>query len=181
MVDVKYSRKFKVIEELKETLSLFFSLLFQFVLSKLPFNLQPFLLLSVCWFRSAAEPNRLPTVTRRSEAAARRSSPGETQEGRRDRKPILIYSFSLALSLALFLLRLLEISMINAEVKEGEILPPTIQKLMKGYNKYLRPFFESKETAATCSTRNNTALRGNVCLTEKARGSHNNLVPERPI
>ncbi|KAJ8248226.1 hypothetical protein GJAV_G00239770 [Gymnothorax javanicus] len=30
-----------------------------------------------------------------------------------------------------------------AEVKEGEILPPTIQKLMKGYNKYLRPFFDN--------------------------------------
>uniref|UniRef100_A0A671LQ36 Gamma-aminobutyric acid receptor subunit pi n=2 Tax=Sinocyclocheilus anshuiensis TaxID=1608454 RepID=A0A671LQ36_9TELE len=25
----------------------------------------------------------------------------------------------------------------------GEILPPTIQKLMKGYNKYLRPFFDN--------------------------------------
>uniref|UniRef100_A0A3P9N620 Gamma-aminobutyric acid receptor subunit pi n=1 Tax=Poecilia reticulata TaxID=8081 RepID=A0A3P9N620_POERE len=33
----------------------------------------------------------------------------------------------------------------NAEVKEGEILPPTIQRLMKGYNKYLRPFFDGKE------------------------------------
>ncbi|XP_077114650.1 gamma-aminobutyric acid receptor subunit pi-like isoform X1 [Ranitomeya variabilis] len=32
---------------------------------------------------------------------------------------------------------------INAEGKEGEILPPTIQKLMKGYNKYLRPFFDN--------------------------------------
>ncbi|XP_069836240.1 gamma-aminobutyric acid receptor subunit pi-like isoform X2 [Dendropsophus ebraccatus] len=31
---------------------------------------------------------------------------------------------------------------VNAEGKEGEILPPTIQKLMKGYNKYLRPFFD---------------------------------------
>uniref|UniRef100_A0A3B3UB52 Gamma-aminobutyric acid receptor subunit pi n=1 Tax=Poecilia latipinna TaxID=48699 RepID=A0A3B3UB52_9TELE len=26
---------------------------------------------------------------------------------------------------------------------EGEILPPTIQRLMKGYNKYLRPFFDN--------------------------------------
>ncbi|XP_063291257.1 gamma-aminobutyric acid receptor subunit pi-like [Pelobates fuscus] len=26
---------------------------------------------------------------------------------------------------------------------DGEILPPTIQKLMKGYNKYLRPFFDN--------------------------------------
>lgn len=49
------------------------------------------------------------------------------------------------------LLRLLESSMINAEMKEGEILPPTIQKLMKGYNKYLRPFFESKETTFSCT------------------------------
>ncbi|KAM4031716.1 gamma-aminobutyric acid receptor subunit pi-like [Anomaloglossus baeobatrachus] len=32
---------------------------------------------------------------------------------------------------------------INADGKEGEILPPTIQKLMKGYNKYLRPFFDN--------------------------------------
>ncbi|KAI3362961.1 hypothetical protein L3Q82_011640 [Scortum barcoo] len=37
---------------------------------------------------------------------------------------------------------MLESSMLNAEVKEGEILPPTIQRLMKGYNKYLRPFFD---------------------------------------
>ncbi|XP_018082164.1 gamma-aminobutyric acid receptor subunit pi isoform X2 [Xenopus laevis] len=34
-------------------------------------------------------------------------------------------------------------SAVNAEEKEGEILPPTIQKLMKGYNKYLRPFFDN--------------------------------------
>lgn len=27
---------------------------------------------------------------------------------------------------------------------KGEILPPTIQKIIKGYNKYLRPFFDSK-------------------------------------
>ncbi|XP_062850887.1 gamma-aminobutyric acid receptor subunit pi [Trichomycterus rosablanca] len=33
--------------------------------------------------------------------------------------------------------------LLSAEVKEGEILPPTIQKLMKGYNKYLRPFFDN--------------------------------------
>lgn len=50
-------------------------------------------------------------------------------------------------SAPLFVLRLLESSMMNAEVKEGEILPPTIQRLMKGYNKYLRPFFDSKEAA----------------------------------
>lgn len=52
--------------------------------------------------------------------------------------------------------------MLNAEVKEGEILPPTIQRLMKGYNKYLRPFFDSKETADTCSHGNDRELRGNV-------------------
>ncbi|XP_063818085.1 gamma-aminobutyric acid receptor subunit pi-like [Pseudophryne corroboree] len=34
-------------------------------------------------------------------------------------------------------------SIVNAEGKEGEILPPTIQKLMRGYNKYLRPFFDN--------------------------------------
>uniref|UniRef100_A0A8C5WBB0 Gamma-aminobutyric acid receptor subunit pi n=1 Tax=Leptobrachium leishanense TaxID=445787 RepID=A0A8C5WBB0_9ANUR len=33
-------------------------------------------------------------------------------------------------------------SSVNSDGKEGEILPPTIQKLMKGYNKYLRPFFD---------------------------------------
>ncbi|XP_062257738.1 gamma-aminobutyric acid receptor subunit pi [Platichthys flesus] len=43
----------------------------------------------------------------------------------------------------LLISRLLESSLINAEVKEGEILPPTIHKLMKGYNKYLRPFFDN--------------------------------------
>ncbi|XP_008428648.1 gamma-aminobutyric acid receptor subunit pi-like [Poecilia reticulata] len=42
----------------------------------------------------------------------------------------------------LLISRLLENSLLNAEVKEGEILPPTIQRLMKGYNKYLRPFFD---------------------------------------
>ncbi|XP_056385309.1 gamma-aminobutyric acid receptor subunit pi-like [Hyla sarda] len=35
------------------------------------------------------------------------------------------------------------IPIVNADGKEGEILPPTIQKLMKGYNKYLRPFFDN--------------------------------------
>uniref|UniRef100_A0A8C9SKQ5 Gamma-aminobutyric acid receptor subunit pi n=1 Tax=Scleropages formosus TaxID=113540 RepID=A0A8C9SKQ5_SCLFO len=38
---------------------------------------------------------------------------------------------------------MMEDSVCSAEVKEGEVLPPTIQKLMKGYNKYLRPFFEN--------------------------------------
>ncbi|XP_072534374.1 gamma-aminobutyric acid receptor subunit pi [Salminus brasiliensis] len=39
--------------------------------------------------------------------------------------------------------RIFENPLLSAEVKEGEILPPTIQKLMKGYNKYLRPFFDN--------------------------------------
>ncbi|XP_045067366.1 gamma-aminobutyric acid receptor subunit pi-like [Coregonus clupeaformis] len=43
----------------------------------------------------------------------------------------------------LLISRMLENSLLSAEVKEGEILPPTIQKLMKGYNKYLRPFFDN--------------------------------------
>ncbi|KFP77467.1 Gamma-aminobutyric acid receptor subunit pi, partial [Acanthisitta chloris] len=34
------------------------------------------------------------------------------------------------------------IQILEAEGK-GEILPPTIQKIMKGYNKYLRPFFDN--------------------------------------
>lgn len=55
------------------------------------------------------------------------------------------------LSIAVFIPRLLQSSLIKAEVKEGEILPPTIQRLMKGYNKYLRPFFDSKETTHACS------------------------------
>ncbi|XP_068112952.1 gamma-aminobutyric acid receptor subunit pi [Hyperolius riggenbachi] len=39
---------------------------------------------------------------------------------------------------------ILHSSIVNAEGKDGEILPPTIQKLMKGYNKYLRPFFDGE-------------------------------------
>uniref|UniRef100_A0A9J8BZJ4 Gamma-aminobutyric acid receptor subunit pi n=1 Tax=Cyprinus carpio carpio TaxID=630221 RepID=A0A9J8BZJ4_CYPCA len=39
--------------------------------------------------------------------------------------------------------RFLENSLLSAEVKDGEILPPTIKKLMEGYNKYLRPFFDN--------------------------------------
>lgn len=52
--------------------------------------------------------------------------------------------------------------MMNAEVKEGEILPPTIQRLMKGYNKYLRPFFDSKEAADTCTPTEDSVPQGNV-------------------
>ncbi|XP_066549601.1 gamma-aminobutyric acid receptor subunit pi [Amia ocellicauda] len=43
----------------------------------------------------------------------------------------------------LIISRMMENTLLRAEVKDGEILPPTIQKLMKGYNKYLRPFFDN--------------------------------------
>lgn len=66
-------------------------------------------------------------------------------------------------SVSVFVLRLLENTLLNAEVKEGEILPPTIQKLMKGYNKYLRPFFDSKEAAQTCRCGNDKTVRGWWC------------------
>ncbi|KAL7889795.1 hypothetical protein AOLI_G00020530 [Acnodon oligacanthus] len=49
----------------------------------------------------------------------------------------------LPLFVLIFFNRIFENSLLSAEVKEGEILPPTIQKLMKGYNKYLRPFFDN--------------------------------------
>ncbi|KTF89187.1 hypothetical protein cypCar_00039951 [Cyprinus carpio] len=52
-------------------------------------------------------------------------------------------TFFSSLFVLLFISRFLENSLLSAEVKEGEILPPTIQKLMKGYNKYLRPFFDN--------------------------------------
>lgn len=52
-------------------------------------------------------------------------------------------TFFSSLFTILFISRFLENSLLKAEVKEGEILPPTIQKLMKGYNKYLRPFFDN--------------------------------------
>ncbi|KAK9964869.1 hypothetical protein ABG768_006002 [Culter alburnus] len=52
-------------------------------------------------------------------------------------------TFASSLFALLFISRFLENSLLSAEVKEGEILPPTIQKLMKGYNKYLRPFFDN--------------------------------------
>lgn len=67
------------------------------------------------------------------------------------KKSHLCFCFPLPFPFSAFVLRLLESSMLNAEVKEGEILPPTIHRLMKGYNKYLRPFFDSKETADTRS------------------------------
>lgn len=76
---------------------------------------------------------------------------------------------------SLFVLRLLENSMMNAEVKEGEILPPTIQRLMKGYNKYLRPFFDSKEMADTCTHTEDNAPEGNVFDSEQD-GSYCNFV-----
>ncbi|XP_023695895.1 gamma-aminobutyric acid receptor subunit pi isoform X1 [Paramormyrops kingsleyae] len=49
----------------------------------------------------------------------------------------IIFTFAFMIS------RIMENSLLSAEAKEGEILPPTIQKLMKGYNKYLRPFFDN--------------------------------------
>ncbi|XP_050982500.1 gamma-aminobutyric acid receptor subunit pi isoform X2 [Labeo rohita] len=52
-------------------------------------------------------------------------------------------TFFSSLFTLLLISRFLENSLLSAEVKEGEILPPTIQKLMKGYNKYLRPFFDN--------------------------------------
>ncbi|XP_016384179.1 gamma-aminobutyric acid receptor subunit pi-like [Sinocyclocheilus rhinocerous] len=52
-------------------------------------------------------------------------------------------AFFSSLFALLFISRFLENSLLSTEVKEGEILPPTIQKLMKGYNKYLRPFFDN--------------------------------------
>ncbi|XP_039626538.1 gamma-aminobutyric acid receptor subunit pi [Polypterus senegalus] len=39
--------------------------------------------------------------------------------------------------------RFMENAFLSAEAIDGDILPPTIQKLMKGYNKYLRPFFDN--------------------------------------
>lgn len=79
------------------------------------------------------------------------------------------FCFSPPFPSSVFVLRLLESSMLNAEVKEGEILPPTIQRLMKGYNKYLRPFFDSKETADTLQP-------GEMCLRVNKRGSDCNFV-----
>ncbi|XP_040290754.1 gamma-aminobutyric acid receptor subunit pi [Bufo bufo] len=51
--------------------------------------------------------------------------------------------YCLELALLSVLCSVFYIPTVNAEGKEGEILPPTIQKLMKGYNKYLRPFFDN--------------------------------------
>lgn len=115
-----------------------------------------------------------------SEVVVPRNPPGKCTPGG-ETKNNSYFCFSLPLSLSVFALRLLESSLLNAEVKEGEILPPTIQRLMKGYNKYLRPFFDSKETADTCSRGNDRALRGKVCLTENERGSHCNFVLACPF
>lgn len=75
-----------------------------------------------------------PASYRLCEQSDGRDPPNKRRRGRRSLSPLF---FSLC--------RLLESSLLNAEVKEGEILPPTIQRLMKGYNKYLRPFFDSKK------------------------------------
>ncbi|KAG5831198.1 hypothetical protein ANANG_G00301290 [Anguilla anguilla] len=47
-----------------------------------------------------------------------------------------------AFAVLVFLSGIMKDFLLLAEV-QGEILPPTIQKLMKGYNKYLRPFFDN--------------------------------------
>nr|XP_005999897.1 PREDICTED: gamma-aminobutyric acid receptor subunit pi-like [Latimeria chalumnae] len=39
--------------------------------------------------------------------------------------------------------RFMKVPSVEAQVRNGEILPPTVQKIMKGYNKYLRPFFDN--------------------------------------
>ncbi|KAM7016433.1 gamma-aminobutyric acid receptor subunit pi-like [Passerculus sandwichensis] len=44
---------------------------------------------------------------------------------------------------ALFLLLLCRAMQIPEAEGKSEILPPTIQKIIKGYNKYLRPFFDN--------------------------------------
>ncbi|XP_061491598.1 gamma-aminobutyric acid receptor subunit pi-like isoform X1 [Rhineura floridana] len=44
---------------------------------------------------------------------------------------------------ALFLMILCRFTQLSLAEGKGEILPPTIQKIMKGYNKYLRPFFNN--------------------------------------
>ncbi|XP_073671468.1 gamma-aminobutyric acid type A receptor subunit zeta isoform X1 [Paramisgurnus dabryanus] len=48
-----------------------------------------------------------------------------------------VCSFAGSLHLFLFISRIMDGSVASTD----EMLPPTIQKLMKGYNKYLRPFF----------------------------------------
>ncbi|XP_060624667.2 gamma-aminobutyric acid receptor subunit pi-like [Anolis sagrei] len=44
---------------------------------------------------------------------------------------------------ALFLMIVCRLTNVSTAEGKGEILPPTIQKIMKGYNKYLRPFFDN--------------------------------------
>nr|XP_060624667.1 gamma-aminobutyric acid receptor subunit pi-like [Anolis sagrei ordinatus] len=44
---------------------------------------------------------------------------------------------------ALFLMIICRLTNVSTAEGKGEILPPTIQKIMKGYNKYLRPFFDN--------------------------------------
>ncbi|XP_033005223.1 gamma-aminobutyric acid receptor subunit pi-like [Lacerta agilis] len=44
---------------------------------------------------------------------------------------------------ALSLMILCRLTQVSPAEEKGEILPPTIQKIMKGYNKYLRPFFDN--------------------------------------
>lgn len=115
------------------------SVFFLLFASKLPFN---FFLSSAWNVRFAAEVNWHPADPTNWKLVMSRNPPGKCTTGG------IINLISAFLSFSLFVLRLLESSMLNAEMKEGEILPPTIQRLMKGYNKYLRPFFDGKEAAA---------------------------------
>ncbi|NXW06867.1 GBRP protein, partial [Fregetta grallaria] len=57
---------------------------------------------------------------------------------------------------SLFLISFRSMQIPEAEGK-GEILPPTIQKIIKGYNKYLRPFFDTV-SIYFCKTNCNTGL-----------------------
>lgn len=177
MRGLQYSEpgQFKVLLTKK---SIFHSFLLSspFFCSKLPFSSPAFYCTQHVFVRFAAELNRRPTDALNSEVVVRRNPPGKCTTGGEAKNNSDFSLFPCFLSFALFLLRLLEGSMLNAEVKEGEILPPTIQRLMKGYNKYLRPFFDSKETADTCCHGNDRTRRGNVCLTENERGSYSNFV-----
>ncbi len=145
---------------------MFFLFLFQFHAAI--FNVLSFLPLSrVCknYCGTQSTPRSLCDYR---EVVVKRKPPGKCTRG--DTKIILISVFLLPLSFCVFVLRLLESSLLSAEVKEGEILPPTIQRLMKGYNKYLRPFFDSKETADTCSHGNDKSTQGKSVFDREREG-----------
>lgn len=56
--------------------------------------------------------------------------------------------------------RLIQVSNSSAE----EVLPPTIQNLMKGYNKYLRPFFGSMKANNLFHTHTINTSRYKKCV-----------------